>query len=127
MTVVLASNWAPLTAVPQRIGPFKDSSGNLWIIGQSGNVKGHFKSTDNGASWSSFTSSGQPSSGGWDSVIDAAGNNIYSICVTSVQISIFKLVLSTETWSEVYSSGTRPAVPSNSNGPQLELEGTAGR
>src|SRR5215469_17019138 len=113
MGVVLASNWNPLTSVPHRIGPFMDSGGNLWIIGQSGNVKGHFKSTDNGATWSAFQSSGAASSGGWDSVMDAAGNNIYSIAVTSTTIQIWKLVLSTQTWSEVYSSGTRPTVPSN--------------
>lgn len=112
MAVQITTGWP--SCVSGRFGPFRDGSGNLWLIakptGGSSNYPTAYKSTDDGATWNTSYSETNPDASLYktaDSLYD--GNDaIYVACIGTQNLGVFKFTISTHTWSEVYTSGTRP-------------------
>lgn len=105
-----------------RYGPYQDGSGNLWVIAKdsTNNYLTAFKSSDAGASWgtSYSTSDTGGSISGYglvDSVFDSANGVIYALWSASSTLKIWSFTISTTTWAEVYSSGTRPTSSADVN------------
>lgn len=94
-----------------RLGPYQDSNGNLWVVAYVSSQPTVFKSTDQGVTWDSGTSSG--TSGGTDfldSAFDFANGVIYVLCGTSAQVAqIWKFTISSTTWAQV-DAGSGPTV-----------------
>jgi hypothetical protein len=95
-----------------RYGPFKDDSGNLWIIGY---LTGTFKltawrSTDGGATWNTNFQATGAGSATLDCFFDITNQIIYAVADSGGTriLGVWKFQISTTTWSEVFSSGTRP-------------------
>ncbi len=99
-------------AIAGRIGPFKDGSGNLWVIAfDSTPHVVAYKSSDAGATWgTSFAGAATLGNFSLDCVYD--GNNIIYVLVQdgSNVLNIYSFTISTTTWTDLYASGTKPTV-----------------
>jgi hypothetical protein len=96
-----------------RVGPFQDGSGNLWaILGDASVHLVAFKSSDAGATWgTSYASTATDAGYAIDALFDGSDAIYVATAAGSPQtLKIYKFTISTTTWSEVYTSGTRPTL-----------------
>lgn len=94
-----------------RFGPFQDSNGDLWVVGVSsaGELRSVI-STDAGATWETYYGLTGVTRNPTDCVFNSKNDVIYVTCVQGTTIYIYSFTISTTTWAEIYSSGTRPTV-----------------
>lgn len=92
-----------------RLGPFVDSSGDLWAIGYNGGPQA-VKSADGGNTWALVGTPPSSSNPLLDCAFDATNGVIYTLCMLNTSVmQIWKFTISTGTWTRV-DSGTGPTV-----------------
>lgn len=110
----------------QRLGPFLDGSGNLWMVaswydGTSSTYPAAFESTDGGATWTKIAHwtnvglTGNTNHAYLDCAFDSTGGAIYIIAPSSTgNLQIGKFTISTATWA-IVNSTSGPAVQPDLN------------
>lgn len=104
-------------AITGRLGPFADSSGNLWVfaLDSTPHVVA-YKSSDGGVTWgTTYATSGTYGNFSLDCVYDGSDTVYVLVQDASNVLNILSFTLSTHTWADLYVSGTKPAALADVN------------
>ena len=123
--IATSGNFGTPTSNKNFIGPIRDSSGNYWVFGftgQGGTTLDFkcYKSTDGGATWGTSYTSTSFTAGtvgaNCDVVYDGSDKFYILARNSSAQYSIYTFTISTTTWALFDSATNRPAATTTDGG-----------